>query len=126
MNDSEQKKVDETEAFIPPMPETVDETGLDFGVLADLTLKAVYSGTDCTSETIADKLKLPLGIAEELLQYLYREKLIEIRARINMQSNRYAMLDRGWERSQRLLELCGYIGPAPISLDYYMSAVRRM
>ncbi len=108
------------------MPETVNGTGLGFSFLADLALKAVYSDTNCTSDRIAEKLKLPMGIAESLLQHLYREKYIDIRERSTLQINRYAMLDRGWEHARQLLSVSGYIGPAPVSLDAYSAAVRWM
>jgi hypothetical protein len=34
-------------------------------------------------------------------------------------STRYAMLDHGWDRLARLLSVCGYVGPAPVSLRDY-------
>ena len=34
-------------------------------------------------------------------------------------STRYAMLDHGWDRLTRLLSICGYVGPAPVSLRDY-------
>jgi hypothetical protein len=107
--------------FIPPAPKGVEDTGLDFGFLADLTLKTVYIDTNCTTERVAEKLKLPKVIAETLLQYLYSEKLVEILQMIDFGNNNYAMLNRGWERVHRLLDVSGYIGPAPISLDAYTS-----
>ncbi len=113
-------------SYSPKMPELIPDTGLEFGFLTDLTLKAVYSDTNCTSERIADKIKLPMGIAETALQYLYKERFIEIRERTQLQNNRYAMLDRGWERAQKLLQVSGYIGPAPITLDSYTAGIRWM
>jgi predicted ATPase with chaperone activity len=109
---------------VPRMPETIPETGLDFGFLSDLALKIVYSDTNCTSERVADKIKLPLGIAEDLLRHLYREKLIEIKGRINLQSNSYSILDRGLQRVHRLLDVSSYIGPAPVSIEDYSDMVR--
>ncbi len=117
-------RVFDDETLSPVMPETPEETGLNFGFLTNLTLKAVYSDTNCTSERVAEKLRLPMGIAEAALQYLYREKFIEILERTRLQSNRYAMLDRGWERAQRVLEISGYIGAAPVTLDTYSSGIR--
>ncbi|HTY62183.1 MAG TPA: ATP-binding protein [Acidobacteriota bacterium] len=108
------------------MPELIEQTGLSTGFLADLALKTVYSGSDCTSERVAENLKLPLGISENLMQHLYREKYIDIRERSGVQRNRYAMLDRGWDRVQRLLSLSGYIGPSPITLDDYTAGMRWM
>src|SRR5512136_1415582 len=110
---------------VPRMPETAHETGLEFGFLADLALKLVYSDTNCTSERVAEKIKLPLGIAEDLLRHLYREKLIEIKGRINLQSNSYSILDRGLQRVHRLLDISGYIGPAPVSIEDYTAIVRK-
>ncbi len=110
---------------VPRMPETISETGLDFGFLSDLALKIVYSDTNCTSERVADKIKLPLGIAEDLLRHLYREKLIEIKGRINLQSNSYSILDRGLQRVHRLLDISSYIGPAPVSIEDYTDMVRK-
>jgi hypothetical protein len=124
MQDDNLKPVFDEATLSPIMPEVVEETGLDFGFLADLILKAVSTDTNCTSDRIVDKIKLPMGITETVLQYLYREKLIDIRERIGVQRNRYAMLDHGWERIQRLLSISGYIGPAPISLDTYSRGVQ--
>ncbi len=108
------------------MPETIDEAGLNPGFLADLALKTASSDTNCTSERMAEKLKLPMGITESVLQYLYKEKYIEIRERTGVQRHRYAMLDRGWDRVQRLLTMNGYIGPAPINLDSYTGGIEWM
>ncbi len=122
-NDNQTPLFDE-KTYSPIMPETPQETGLESGFLADLTLKAAFADTNCTSERIAEKIKLPVGIAEVVLQHLYREKFIEIRERTSLQTHRYTMLDRGWQRAQQLLQVCGYIGPAPVSLDAYAEGVR--
>ena len=34
--------------FFPAPPKTVEETELDFGFLADLTLKVVYADANCS------------------------------------------------------------------------------
>jgi len=67
-----------------------------------------------------------MGITEILLEHLYRERYLEIRARKKIQSNQYSMLDRGWERVQHLLTISGYIGAAPVSLGSYTEAMRVM
>jgi predicted ATPase with chaperone activity len=109
----------------PAPPATVEDSGLDFGFLADLALKTAYADTSCTTSRAAERLALPLPMVDLLLQHLYRERLIEIRETITPQNRRYAMLDRGWERVRRLLDLNAYIGAAPVSLDAYTAMVRR-
>ncbi len=113
------------EDFVPSIPLKPENTELDFGFLADLALKTVYSDANCTTDRAAEKLKLSMPVTEELLQHLYREKFIEIRGLINYGNNRYGMLDRGWQRAQRLLDMNGYIGPAPVSLEAYSDMVLR-
>lgn len=113
------------DAFVPPSPTTVDDSGLDFGFLSDLALKAVYADTSCTTHRAAQRLALPLGVVDTLLQHLYREHFIEIRETLASQNRRYAMLDRGWERARRLLDLNAYIGEAPVSLAAYTAMVKK-
>jgi hypothetical protein len=108
----------------PTPPMTVEETGLDFGFLVDLTLKTVYADPSCTTERVAEKLKLAMPVAESLLVHLYREKFVEIRGVEGHGNRRYGMLERGWERAHRLLEVNGYIGPAPVSLGAYRAMIQ--
>ena len=111
--------------FLPPLPMTAEDCGLDFGFLADLALKTAYADTNCTTERAAQRLALPVAVVDVLLQHLYRERFIEIRETLSQHNRRYAMLDRGWERVRRLLDLNAYIGAAPVSLGAYSSMVNR-
>lgn len=114
----------EIETLGPPTPEDLDETGVSQGFLRDLALKHVASIPDPTTASVAEKLHLPLALTDEILYQLYREKLIEIRLQSALGLTRYAMLDHGWERVARLLTLCGYAGPAPVTLDDYAHMMR--
>ena len=116
---------DTSDPTVPPAPATAADTGLDFGFLADLALKTVYADTSCTTQHAAERLALPIGVVDGLLQHLYREHYIEIRETTGPQNRRYAMLDRGWERVRRLLDLNAYIGAAPVSLAAYNAMVER-
>ena len=109
----------EIESMGPPAPEELSDTGIADGFLCDLTLKHVAMLPEPTTTTVAERLQLPRTLTEELLQKLYREKLIEVRVQNAVGSTRYAMLDHGWDRLSRLLAMCGYVGPAPVSLNDY-------
>jgi predicted ATPase with chaperone activity len=114
-----------TQTLVPPMPLKTDNTQLDFGFLADLALKTVYADANSTTERAAERMKLAMPVAEELLQHLYREKFVEIRGLISFGNHRYGLLDRGWQRAQQLLQMNGYIGPTPVSLPAYTEMVIR-
>jgi hypothetical protein len=114
----------EIESMGPPAPEELMDAGVAEGFLCDLALKHVGYLPDPTTATIADRLRLPRTLTEELLQHLYREKLIEVRLQTSVGATRYAMLDHGWERLERVQSVCGYTGPAPVSLSDYTHMMR--
>jgi hypothetical protein len=109
----------EIESMGPPLPEEIQETSISEGFLCDLALKHVAMLPEPTTSAVAECINLPRMLTEELLQKLYREKLIEVKMQSAVGSTRYAMLDHGWDRLTRLLSLCGYVGPAPVSLRDY-------
>lgn len=114
----------EIESMGPPAPEEMADTDVPESFLCDLALKHVAQSPDPTTNNIADALRLPRALTEEVLQHLFREKLIEVRLQSAMGATRYAMLDRGWERVARVRQMCGYTGPAPVSLRDYAHMMR--
>ena len=114
----------ELEAMGPPVPEEISELGVGEGFLCELALKHVAMLPEPTTSAIAERLHLPRSLTEEILQKLYREKLIEVRLQTTLGSTRYAMLDHGWDRLVRLLAVCGYSGAAPVSLNDYAHMMR--
>jgi len=115
----------QADSFAPPAVEGIEKSGLESGFLRDLTLKTVYADTDCSTERVAERMRLPMSVVEPMLQHLYKERLIEIRQSVGFENHRYSILDRGWDRVQRLLDQSGYIGPAPVSLDAYSAMIRK-
>jgi len=109
----------EIESMGPPLPEEIGDTGISEGFLCDLALKHVAMLPEPTTQAVSERINLPRTLTEDLLQKLYREKLIEVKMQSAVGSTRYAMLDHGWDRLSRLLSMCGYVGPAPVSLRDY-------
>ncbi|HTG94967.1 MAG TPA: hypothetical protein VL866_20385 [Pyrinomonadaceae bacterium] len=114
----------EIESMGPPMPEELAETGIAEGFLCDLALKHVAMLPEPTTVLVAERMHLPRTLTEDLLQKLYREKLIEVKMQSAVGSTRYAMLDHGWDRLARLISICGYTGAAPVSLNDYAHMMR--
>jgi|RhiMethySRZTD1v2_1073278.scaffolds.fasta_scaffold00363_28 hypothetical protein len=109
----------EIESMGPPLPEEISDTGISEQFLCDLALKHVAMLPEPTTLAVAERINLPRTLTEDLLQQLYREKLIEVKMQSAIGSTRYAMLDHGWDRLARLLSISGYVGPAPVSLRDY-------
>ena len=114
----------EVESMGPPVPEELAETDVPESFLGDLALKIVAALPDPSTANVTERLHLPRALTEELLQQLYREKMIEVKLQSAMGATRYAMLDRGWEQLARARAFCGYDGPAPVSLRDYSHMMR--
>ena len=61
-----------------PPPTTIAETGLHPDSLSQLLLKTLVGG-EISGTSLADKLRLPYSVLEELIQHARVEKLIEVR-----------------------------------------------
>jgi predicted ATPase with chaperone activity len=114
----------EVETMGPPALEEIADADVPASFLCDLALKHVAYTPEPTTVSVAEEMRLPRSLVEELLVHLSREKLIEVKMQAAVGATRYAMLERGWERVTRVQSLCGYVGPAPVSLRDYSHMMR--
>ena len=106
-------------AMVPTPPPTPEATGVDPAVLSDLALKLANTVPRLTSDWAAEQLCLPISVIEKIFWQLREEQLLEILGQAGPMSYRYAITQRGREFAKRLMEISGYVGPAPVSLESY-------
>jgi hypothetical protein len=109
----------------PPPPATIAETGLHPDGLAMLLLKSLIGG-EASGTALADRLRLPYSVLDALVQHARVEKLAEVRGTtgIGTAGYRYVLTDLGRERANQYLDICRYVGPAPVPLSQYVTYVR--
>ena len=109
----------------PPPPATIAESGLHPDVLAQLLLKTLLGG-EASGSALAERMRLPYSLLEALIQHARVEKLVEVRGTTGVGSAgyRYAVTDLGRDRGQQYLDVCRYVGPAPVPLAQYNDYVR--
>jgi hypothetical protein len=105
--------------WAPLAPHTLAETGLDEWILHDLALKLTSTVPHLTTEWAADRLRLPSALIEQLFWQLKQDQLVEILGQTGEFGYRYAATDRGRQQARRSMEVSGYVGPAPVSLNAY-------
>lgn len=103
----------------PLAPKTIQESGIDAVVLRDLALKLAYTLPSFSTQVASEKLCLIEQIVGDLLDELKEEKLIEVLGADGVFGYRYTITGPGRERALRLLEVSGYVGPAPVSPAEY-------
>ena len=87
-------------------------------------MKHLLARGDSTGREVADQLKLPFILIDELLRGLKNEQLIAYRARAPMNDFLYQLTDLGRERAKRYWNHCTYFGAAPVSLEDYIDSVK--
>ena len=115
-------------SYEPPMPRSIDESGLNMGFLSDLILKVMYFEGYLSGSQIAERIRLPFsGIVDQALEFLKREQLTEVKGQggFGEQAYQYAITLKGREKAREALDRSHYAGAAPVTLDAYQKAMHR-
>ena len=95
-----------------PQPLTVEETGLDFSMILDLVVKAIYFAGRPAARQVAAQIALPFPVVDEILTFMKREQMTEVVGSSGMgeQLYQYALSGKGMEKAEEALapkSLCG-------------------
>jgi len=114
--------------FEPPMPKSIEETGLTLGFIADLAIKIMYFEGYISGYEIAERMKLAYsGVVDEVLEFLKREQFCEVKGAggLGESGYQYVISAKGSEKAREVLDRAQYVGPAPVPLEAYTDAFRR-
>ena len=111
----------------PPVPTTIQETGLESNFVLNLLLRLMYISGIQTIPELSEHIKLTRRVVESLLTFAKNEALVEIRgpSENNYTIMRYALTNAGRRRAAEVLRRCEYIGPAPVPLENYQLQVQK-
>ena len=109
-----------------PQPQTIEETGLDFSMILDLVVKAIYFAGRPAARQVAAQLALPFTVIDEVLAFLKREQLAEVVGSAGMgeQLYQYSLSGKGLEKAEEALARNHYIGPAPVPFEVYLQVLK--
>jgi predicted ATPase with chaperone activity len=108
----------------PRAPQDIASAALEEGALTDLTIKLAYTVARFTTTWVCQQLRLSLPLVREVMQALAIDGLVEELWQTGQDSSHYKITQRGRELAMRLLEVGGYIGPAPVRLESYAAMLR--
>jgi predicted ATPase with chaperone activity len=126
------KIVDETSekrraSYTPPTPTSLKEVGLNRDSLIHLIIKVLYFAGEVTGSYLANRVRLPYTIVDELIEFIKAEKMCEVKgvSGIGKTSYRYVITSLGRDRAREFLEINQYTGPAPVPLSQYVEMVKK-
>ncbi len=109
----------------PPAPQTLEALGIPPDRVAELLVKTLVGG-ELGGGELAERLAVPFGLIEPIVEHARRERLVEVRGVTGAGSAgyRYALTDLGRDRAREYLEVCRYVGPVPVPLAQYTAQIR--
>jgi len=117
-------EADPENPFVPREPTSFRQAGLTESEVEALILKFLLSRGDATGREIAEQVRLPFVLLDQLLRQMKSDQLVVHRGSAPMNDYAYQMSDLGRERARRCAQHCTYFGSAPVSLPDYVASVR--
>src|SRR5213595_3689042 len=97
---------------------------LEERLLADLVVKLAYTVPRFTTDWVGKQLHLSARVLDQILEKVCFEGMVEQLWQTSQASSHYKITEQGREQAARLLEICGYVGPAPVRLESYAAMLR--
>lgn len=110
---------------VPPtlplrIPECVADVGVRKSFLEELAIKILYLAGPSSLSQLAELIRLPHTVADELFRWLRKGQLCDVTGTDSIGFPYLAITSQGRSRALELLSLNQYAGPAPVSLQSYV------
>jgi predicted ATPase with chaperone activity len=103
---------------------SIEEMRVRRNLLEDLALKTIYMAGEISMYELARHMGLPLHMVDELFQRLRKEILCHTTVLAKGHIQLITTTSAGKTRALELLAQNQYVGPAPVSLDDYISRIQ--
>lgn len=106
---------------VPPVPETIADTGLTEAQITELMLKVLYQRGALLGDELAEVVALPFGLIDDLLLTAQQRHFVEVLQALGHGRGgyRFALTSEGRTRAASALEASRYVGAAPVPLEQF-------
>ena len=111
------------ESAVPPVPQTLEATGLRLDMIMQLLLKTLHATGELHGTELADRLGVPFSVIDPAIEAMKTQRFCEIvgGSPIGPPSYKYRISDLGRERAVNALATSLYAGEAPVPLRQYQA-----
>lgn len=112
---------------VPPVPETIEDTGLTRAMIEQLLLKTLYFRGEALGRELSQSLGLRFSLIDEVLEVHKRQQVVQVRKSLGMgnMSAYFSLSESGRNLALQHIAMNQYAGPAPVPLSQYTSLIRR-
>lgn len=104
---------------IPPPPHSLEDAGLSEEFVAGLVLKALHVRGTALGLDLVDMLALPVSLLDDVIQQLQERRFVEVHSTRGPRRGEWVfkLTREGRVRAAEELEVCRYVGPAPVPFE---------
>jgi hypothetical protein len=112
--------------FVPPLPWSIQDSGLPAGLIEHLVLNQLYQRGELTGRVIADLLALRFSVIEPIVIDLKTRQMLEIKSSqgYGLVSCGFVLSEAGRKRAREVAEIHQYSGATPVPLTQYAAGVK--
>lgn len=118
---------DYVEPRIPPVPETLEDTGLPSSIIEALIFKLLYFRGEILGRDLASAMGLKFSVIESQVENLKRQYMLQVKKSLGLgnSSAMFALTEAGRNAAREHLDSNQYSGPAPVPLYQYTYFVHK-
>lgn len=114
---------EEMEEDGPPVPRSLEETGLELLIVEELILKTLLAKGALTGRELSDSVCLHFSIVEKIMADLKARLFVAHKDNAGMGDFVYILSDLGKETALKSREVSAYVGPAPVPYEDYLYSI---
>jgi len=107
----------------PTPPERIEDLGIQHSLVSDLVLRYLWLHGSGTLASLHATLKLSFQLLETLFHQLRTQQVLEVKGMLGNDYS-FTLTAGGRALATSRNEVCGYVGPAPVSLRQYHEIVK--
>jgi predicted ATPase with chaperone activity len=117
----------ESASVVPPVPESIEDTGIPPSIIEHLILKYLYFRGELVGRDIGELIGFPFSLIDETLEMFKRQHFVAVKKSLGMgnMSGVFFLTEQGRNLAREFLENNQYAGPAPVPLYQYIEIVSR-
>ena len=112
--------------FVPPVPQSLTDTGLPTSIIEQLILKILYFKGDVMGGDLCRAMGLSFSLIEDMIDAFKFKQLIQVKSSLGYGpiSAVLALTEQGRHIARDYLDNNQYVGPAPVSVTQYCESVQ--
>ncbi len=114
--------------FFPPQPRSLQDAGLSQTMGEELVMKALFFAGELRGAELANRIKLPQLIVDEIIEGLRKQKFVDLKGGAGMGVGKsgmiYTLTSFANDILKQILDRNRYNGPAPVRLEDWFEAVK--